>query len=410
MLSKFIFCFGHGVNIVSKVVPLDNVGMASINTTPTNVATVKGTVLEADETTCMNNPSPNESNKREAVGIIDDTKQGMDNIILKQDIPKKVHVFVLTNDEKIVGADVAIPITVVDEMCANFANTLYGYFIGERLEFLIVEAHAWAKYRLERAIFRNGFFFFKFSSHKGMVKTIEGGPWFIRSMSIFLNIWAANTKLKREEITKGEFCPAKDKKANSDSSSGDGCMYLNRTPTWKIHLNRMIIHPSCSTKSANGAGDQPSFYPTVIMNDSSCSINENGYFKDDIDLDQQRNNIEKLMDEAKVLDTNTNNDMDGIVDTNTNVVSTNNKSAPAEVNGSDKGSLWEQFRKSCEVSTSKHSSSMSDSKDSEVEEVCMPGVIPGGGFLDGLEDDLDCYDGYEAQVYDLTERGQAFCD
>lgn len=35
-----------------------------------------------------------------------------------------------------------------------------------------------------------------------MVKTLEGGPWFIRSVPIFLNIWVANNKLEREEITK----------------------------------------------------------------------------------------------------------------------------------------------------------------------------------------------------------------
>ncbi|GKG62410.1 hypothetical protein Tco_0634183, partial [Tanacetum coccineum] len=45
-----------------------------------------------------------------------------------------------------------------------------------------------------------------------------------------------------------------------------------------------------------------------------------------------------------------------------------------------------------------------------MEEVCMPYGIPGGGFLDDMEDDLDRYDGYEAQVYDLTEQEQAFCD
>nr|GEZ49633.1 putative reverse transcriptase domain-containing protein [Tanacetum cinerariifolium] len=33
-----------------------------------------------------------------------------------------------------------------------------------------------------------------------------------------------------------------------------------------------------------------------------------------------------------------------------------------------------------------------------------------GGFPDDLEDDLDWYDGYEAQVYDLTEQEQAFFD
>nr|GEX82311.1 hypothetical protein [Tanacetum cinerariifolium] len=40
----------------------------------------------------------------------------------------------------------------------------------------------------------------------------------------------------------------------------------------------------------------------------------------------------------------------------------------------------------------------------------MPFGMPGGGFLNDLEEDLDCYDGYEAQIYDLTEQEKAICD
>ncbi|GKC44445.1 hypothetical protein Tco_1062167 [Tanacetum coccineum] len=52
----------------------------------------------------------------------------------------------------------------------------------------------------------------------------------------------------------------------------------------------------------------------------------------------------------------------------------------------------------------------SDSDDSEVEEVCITDPILGGGFLDGLEADLDGYNGYETPVNDLNEQEQAFCD
>ncbi|GJX49931.1 zinc knuckle CX2CX4HX4C containing protein [Tanacetum coccineum] len=147
----------------------------------------------------MTRPGSDGATKRGAVeGInIDST--------FKQVHPEKVHVSALINDEKVLGANVVIPIVVVDEIGENFANTLYGYFIGEQLALPIMEAYvknAWAKYGFEHAIFRNGFFFFKFSSHDGIVKTLDGGPWFIRSMPIFLNVWSINTKLKREEITK----------------------------------------------------------------------------------------------------------------------------------------------------------------------------------------------------------------
>ncbi|GJY49642.1 zinc knuckle CX2CX4HX4C containing protein [Tanacetum coccineum] len=119
--------------------------------------------------------------------------------------PKKVLVSVLTNEVNVLGANVAIPISVVDEIRDKFANTLYGYFVGEKLTFPIVETYvvnAWKMYGFERAIFYNGFFFFKFSSHDGMIKTLEGGPWFIRSIPIFLNEWSADTKMKKEVLTR----------------------------------------------------------------------------------------------------------------------------------------------------------------------------------------------------------------
>ncbi|GJV99695.1 importin subunit beta-1 [Tanacetum coccineum] len=45
--------------------------------------------------------------------------------------------------------------------------------------------------------------------------------------------------------------------------------------------------------------------------------------------------------------------------------------------------------------------------ESDDDEVYMP---HGGGFTDGMEDDLECYDGYGTHVYDLTPQEQAFCD
>ncbi|GKD05625.1 zinc knuckle CX2CX4HX4C containing protein [Tanacetum coccineum] len=92
---------------------------------------------------------------------------------------KIVKVSSLTNEEKVLGADVALPIVAVDEISVKFANTLYGYFIGSWLAFLIVENYvrnACVKYGFESVIVRNNFFLFKFSSHEGMVKVINGGP------------------------------------------------------------------------------------------------------------------------------------------------------------------------------------------------------------------------------------------
>ncbi|GKA68734.1 hypothetical protein Tco_0768651, partial [Tanacetum coccineum] len=55
----------------------------------------------------------------------------------------------------------------VKEVSACFDNTLYGYFVGKRLTFPLVENYVkntWIKYGLERVMNKNGFFFFKFST------------------------------------------------------------------------------------------------------------------------------------------------------------------------------------------------------------------------------------------------------
>ncbi|GJR68996.1 hypothetical protein Tco_0015061 [Tanacetum coccineum] len=55
-------------------------------------------------------------------------------------------------------------------------------------------------------------------------------------------------------------------------------------------------------------------------------------------------------------------------------------------------------------------------EDSEVEEVYSPGydksnyIASTGGELTMEDDDLNCYDGYEAQIYDLPNDMQNLCD
>ncbi|MFS7905417.1 hypothetical protein Hanom_Chr01g00047431 [Helianthus anomalus] len=47
---------------------------------------------------------------------------------------------------------------------------------------------------------KDGFFFFKFDSKEGMTKVLEGGPWLIRKMPLFLNVWAPDVSLSKEGI------------------------------------------------------------------------------------------------------------------------------------------------------------------------------------------------------------------
>ncbi|PWA95915.1 histone-fold protein [Artemisia annua] len=115
-----------------------------------------------------------------------------------------VNICELRNEERVEGAHVTIPLKEIVDVSARFANTLYGYFIGKRLAFPIVENYVkntWEKFGLERVMLNNGFFLFQFSTKDGMDKVLESGQWLIRSMPIFLNIWTPNNTLAKEEVT-----------------------------------------------------------------------------------------------------------------------------------------------------------------------------------------------------------------
>nr|GEX03922.1 ABC transporter G family member 39-like isoform X1 [Tanacetum cinerariifolium] len=77
----------------------------------------------------------------------------------------------LNNLHLLSRVNVAIPIEVVDKISSRFNNTLYGYFLGKRLAFPVVEnyfKHAWAKFRIERTMLHEGFFFFQFATRARM--------------------------------------------------------------------------------------------------------------------------------------------------------------------------------------------------------------------------------------------------
>nr|GEV38302.1 hypothetical protein [Tanacetum cinerariifolium] len=77
----------------------------------------------------------------------------------------------LRNSKKVDGAAVAIPIEAVEEVSSRFANTLYGYFIGKRLAFSLVENYVkntWAKFGLKRVQLDEDFFLFQFETKEGM--------------------------------------------------------------------------------------------------------------------------------------------------------------------------------------------------------------------------------------------------
>ncbi|GJY64411.1 zinc knuckle CX2CX4HX4C containing protein [Tanacetum coccineum] len=83
------------------------------------------------------------------------------------------------------GVQLSFPMKVVKTVSSRFENTLYGYFIGKRIAFQVVEYYVrnnWAKYEFTRLMTNSkGFFFFIFDSNKGLEDFLENGPWMIHN-------------------------------------------------------------------------------------------------------------------------------------------------------------------------------------------------------------------------------------
>ncbi|KAM0051848.1 hypothetical protein Hdeb2414_s0007g00241321 [Helianthus debilis subsp. tardiflorus] len=110
----------------------------------------------------------------------------------------------MESSEAVDGADVVIPLSSVKQVTDRYANTLYGYFLGKRLAFPVVDffvKNNWVKYGLSRLMMNaNGFFFFKFKTKEWMDQMLEDGPWMIRNVPIILKEWSASNNLEKEDI------------------------------------------------------------------------------------------------------------------------------------------------------------------------------------------------------------------
>ncbi|GJT59190.1 zinc knuckle CX2CX4HX4C containing protein [Tanacetum coccineum] len=112
----------------------------------------------------------------------------------------------LVADPVFYGVNVSIPRKVVEKVSTRFEHTLYDYFIGKRMTFLVVEYYArnnWVKHGLKRIMMNNkGFFFFKFDSRAGLEAILKGGPWLIHKSPIVLKKLSMDTILLKEELTR----------------------------------------------------------------------------------------------------------------------------------------------------------------------------------------------------------------
>ncbi|GJX15537.1 hypothetical protein Tco_0216369 [Tanacetum coccineum] len=151
-------------------------------------------------------------------------------------------------------------------------------------------------------------------------------------------------------------------------------------------------------------------YPLRLPHVTLSTTTDNGkskFIQDDINLGDLRNTMDKLMEEDKVLDINT-NDIGNKTLTDNIECSNMSQTVQADAKKQENGSLWERFKEVKMASTT--------DSDSEVEEVYSHDyhksnyIASASGEFTLEDDDLDCYDGYKAQLYDLSDEMLRFCD
>ncbi|XP_022024362.1 uncharacterized protein LOC110924676 [Helianthus annuus] len=118
----------------------------------------------------------------------------------------KINFRYIEDTNQMEDVDVMIPMESVRKVQDRFANVLFGYFLGKRLAFPVVDyyvSNKWEKYGLQKCMMNGkGFFFFKFGTREGMEQVLQDGPWLIRNIPIFLKCWSPNTELKKDELKK----------------------------------------------------------------------------------------------------------------------------------------------------------------------------------------------------------------
>ncbi|KAJ9557048.1 hypothetical protein OSB04_011662 [Centaurea solstitialis] len=90
-------------------------------------------------------------------------------------------------------SSIRIPESLAKEVMKTHRATLYGYFLGPRLHFPVVEKFvkaAWGKFGFCEAMMNsNGIYFFKFNDFGGSNQVVEAGPLMIRGVPLFVEHW-----------------------------------------------------------------------------------------------------------------------------------------------------------------------------------------------------------------------------
>ncbi|KAJ9561560.1 hypothetical protein OSB04_006720 [Centaurea solstitialis] len=88
---------------------------------------------------------------------------------------------------------VVLPMELTKEALKTHHTTLYGYFLGSRIPFPVVEGYVknlWSKFGFVKAMMNNnGIMFFKFNDLGGCTQVIANGPLMVRGVPMFVAQW-----------------------------------------------------------------------------------------------------------------------------------------------------------------------------------------------------------------------------
>ncbi|GJT49436.1 retrovirus-related pol polyprotein from transposon TNT 1-94 [Tanacetum coccineum] len=104
------------------------------------------------------------------------------------------------------GINEVVLVDSIRAISERFANTAYGFFLGEKVAYPVVANYVrntWGKYRLVCSMFSASteLFSFQFSSMDGLDAMLENGLWFIQNNSLILKKWHPDENLLKEDVS-----------------------------------------------------------------------------------------------------------------------------------------------------------------------------------------------------------------
>ncbi|GJW48222.1 reverse transcriptase domain-containing protein [Tanacetum coccineum] len=102
------------------------------------------------------------------------------------------------------GMDVYVSKESVSVVNNRFNDTICGFFLGKRVAYLVVENYVkntWTKFGLVKSRMIKDMFFLKFGSKEGMKAMLESGPWLIRNLPLILKQWTPDVNIMKEDVS-----------------------------------------------------------------------------------------------------------------------------------------------------------------------------------------------------------------